>query len=162
MNKNNELHLKEEWFAEAKEMTMEKLPEFIRHLTYDYNHDYGTVCHAMAAVGFAAMKAFDHGPMGGITGFQASCVLWDIISEWQYPNNKCGLRIQDMDNLLYPQYDYKFKSISESTWDAVKSEAERNLELANQKGEFVHPKVMKHWGEIVKGIIPFGLEIKEG
>lgn len=50
-----EMHLQDEWYKKAKSMKPEDFPEFFRELTEDYIHDYGTVCHAMAAIGLAAM-----------------------------------------------------------------------------------------------------------
>lgn len=125
-----EMKIQDEWYKESNsEMTPEKFKEFFRHLSEDYVHDYGTVCHAMAAVGLAAMWAFNNseGAMGGITGFQAGCVMWQIIEKWNYRDNKCGLRIQNMDDLLYPQYDHKFISISKDSWKAVQEEAKRRI-----------------------------------
>src|SRR5690349_20327046 len=61
-----------QWYvdAHAPEMTLETLPEFLRHLTEDYHHDYGTICHALAAGAIATAYAMDRSPQGGITGFQ--------------------------------------------------------------------------------------------
>lgn len=46
INETDGIH--EQWMPVAQEMTMEGLPEFLRHLTEDYHHDYGTICHAIA------------------------------------------------------------------------------------------------------------------
>lgn len=54
-----DMGLQKEWYERAKSMKPEDFAEFFRELTEDYEHDYGTVCHAMAAVGLAAMRAFD-------------------------------------------------------------------------------------------------------
>ena len=101
-----EMGLHDEWYKRAKNMNPDDFPEFFREMTEEYVHDYGTVCHAMAAIGLAAMFAFNNsdGESVGITGFQAGCVMWQIIRHMNYENNKCGLRLLDMDNLLYPQY----------------------------------------------------------
>lgn len=112
-----EMGLHDEWYKRAKSMKPDDLPEFFREMTEDYVHDYGTVCHAMAAIGLAAMYAFNKsdGARGGITGFQAGCVMWNVIRHMNYESNKCGLRLQNMDDLLYPQYEYKFTATSEET-----------------------------------------------
>ena len=55
------MHIQDEWYKETNsDMTTKKFPEFFRHLSEDYVHDYGTVCHAMAAVALAAMWAFNN------------------------------------------------------------------------------------------------------
>ena len=154
-----DMGLQKEWCERAKSMKPDDFPEFFRELTEDYEHDYGTVCHAMAAIGLAAMWAFNksEGARGGITGFQAGCVMWQVIRHMNYESNKCGLRLLDMDDLLYPQYEHKFTAISKDTWDAVKKEAQnRLLERGN-----AHPDVVAHWESIVNGKVPFGLRIED-
>ena len=154
-----DMRLQDEWYKRAYNMKPDDFPEFFRELTEDYEHDYGTVCHAMAAIGLAAMWAFNksEGARGGITGFQAGCVMWEVIRHMNYENNKCGLRLLDMDDLLYPQYEHKFTAISKDTWDAVKKEAQnRLLERGN-----AHPDVVAHWESIVNGKVPFGLKIED-
>lgn len=147
------------WYEEAKKMTLEKLPEFLRHLNEDYCHDYGTICHAITASGIAAMWATDHS-CGGITGFQAGCIMWEFIKHWNYEYNKTGLKLIDYDNLLYPQYSDKFeKTIPQWIWDALQKEAKNKLDEV--KDGLVHPDVKKHWENIVAGKIPFGFTISE-
>ena len=153
-----DMRLQNEWYKRAYSMKPEDFPEFFRELTEDYEHDYGTVCHAMAAVGLAAMYAFNKtdGARGGITGFQAGCVMWEVIRHMNYESNKCGLRLQNMDDLLYPQYEYKFTAISKDTWEVVKNEAHNRL---LERGT-AHPDVVAHWESIVNGKVPFGLRIE--
>lgn len=107
----------------------------------------------------AAMFAFNNsdGARGGITGFQAGCVMWNVIRHMNYESNKCGLRLQNMDDLLYPQYEYKFTAISEETWDSVKREAQNCL----LERKYAHPAIVAHWESIVDGNIPFGLRIED-
>lgn len=118
-----EMKIHEKWFEEAKKQTTDTLTEFVRHLAEDYEHDYGTICHAVTAAGLAGMYAVENSPSGGITGFQAGLCMWGIVRQWSYKNNKCGLRMLDFDKLLYPQYEYVFKSISKDTLEAVRKEA---------------------------------------
>lgn len=54
-----EMGLHDEWYKRAKSMNPDGFPEFFREMTEDYVHDYGTVCHAMAAIGLTAMFAFN-------------------------------------------------------------------------------------------------------
>jgi hypothetical protein len=121
-----------EWYKEAKKMTLESLPEFLRKLTEDYGHDYGTICHAMAAAAISAASAINHSSTGGITGFQAGAVMWEFIRNWNYSHNKTGLRIIDYDNMLYPQYAYRFnKLLSPDIWESLKKEASTNIKEAD-------------------------------
>lgn len=162
MNKsdnNTTTNIPEEWYAEAKKQTLETLPQYMTHILNDFPLDYNTIVYAVSACALAAAYAADNSPRGGITGFQAGFVMWEFIRQWCYPNNKCGLKIVDYDDMLYPQYRDKFeKRITEDEWHLLKKQAE--FLLANEK--FVHPNVKQHWENISAGIIPFGYEIENG
>lgn len=152
-----EMKVHEEWFKEAREMTMEQLPEFLRHLMEDYHHDYGTICHALTAGSIATAWAMDRHPQGGITGFQAGFVMWGFIRNWSYESNKCGLKIVNYDNMLYPQYANSFeKTIRENVWKNLQNEAKKALEKEDQ---YTSEEVIKHWQSIVDGNVPFGYKV---
>lgn len=157
-DENTELKLADEWFAEARDQTLETLPDFMNRLLKDYGHGYGTIVHAVAACAIAAAWAANES-CSGITGFQAGCVMWDFIRQWNYRSNKCGLKIVDYDNMLYPQYEEKFDNvISKDVWEALREEAKKKLEAYTGT---VHPAVFAHWESIVEGKVPFGYTVKE-
>jgi len=161
---NEEQHLEKEWFKEATEQIIETLPKFINHVMNDYEHDYGTICNAIAACSLAAAWAANKHEQGGITGYQAGFVMWDFIKGWMYSNNKTALRIIDYDNMLYPQYEEKFdKVISKEIFEGIQKEAKNRLDAfeANPENDYAHPNVVKHWKSIVAGNVPFGYRIKE-
>ena len=158
---NEEQHLEKIWFKEAREQTIETLPQFINHIMNDYEHDYGTICHALSACALAAAWAANNHEQGGITEFQAGFVMWDFIKNWMYDDNRTGLKIVDYDKILYPQYKNEFdKVISKSVFENLQKVAQENLEEVKQ-GREVHPDVIKHWESIVAGNVPFGYKIKE-
>lgn len=127
-----EMKLHEQWFEEAREMTLDKLPTFISHLLNDYNHDYGTICHAITAGAVATAWAMNNTPQGGITGFQAGCIMWGIIRQWNYRYNKTGLKIIDYDNFLYPQYYDKFqRTINPDTWANIQRQAQAEIDAVD-------------------------------
>ena len=155
---NEEMHVEKEWFKEAKEQTIETLPQFINHLMNDYQHDYGTICHALSAAALAAVYAADKSPQGGITGFQASFIMWDFIQQWMYPHNKCGLRLIDYDDMLFPQYQFKYeKTISSNIWNKIQEQA---IKYVGEK-DLVAFDVLAHWKSIIDGKVPFGYIVEE-
>lgn len=159
-----EMRPEKDWFGEAKGQTLETLPAFINHIMGDYEHDYGTVCHAVAACALAAAYAANNSENGGITGFQASFVMWDFIRQWEKPNNKTALRLVDYDEMLYPQYAFKFeRTISPDVWALLQNEAVKKLGAAANlaDGHEVHGAVVDHWKSIAGGKVPFGYTIKE-
>ena len=153
----NEFVVKKELQEKRKEIkNFDSLIEFLKDVKENYNTGYGEAPRAMAqaclAVGDFLAKDF------GITGFQASFVMWDFILDWRYKNNKCGLCMVNFDDMLYPQYGYKFaKTISAERFEKIKEQAKENLE----KNKCAHPDVIKHWKSIVNGEIPFGFTISE-
>lgn len=154
-----EMGLQKEWYKEARTIKLDTLKPFIDRLMNEYEHDYGTICHALAAgsiATFCAMNSDEY--QGGITGFQAGAIMWQIVRHLMYENNKCGLRLLDFDNFLYPQYEESFdKTISKETWEVIQKEASRQLEKATEK---VHPAVIEHWNWIKEGVVPFGYKVK--
>jgi hypothetical protein len=141
----------EKWYEEARDMTPDKLPEFIRKLTEDYSHDYGTICHAVAAAAIGAAWSVDHSPAGGITGFQAGCIMWSFIQKWMSKDGP--MRLVDYSNMLYPQYNHAFeKKINKDTWEWLQKEAKKNLKASPQ----AHENVVEHWQSIADGYVPFG------
>lgn len=146
-----------EWKEEAKKVkTPEELAAFVHHLIDDYEHDYGTIIHAIFAASLAAYSAVEESPQGGITGFQAGCLMWMYIEEFGTFGD-CGLRIIDFENLLYTQCSDKFQTITEKTWANVQEKARKQL----GSGTLAHPDVLVHWKSIVDGVVPFGLTIKK-
>lgn len=151
-------NIHKEWYDQANKQTLETLPEFLRMLSEDFEHDYGTICHAVTAASVAAAYALMSTPQGGITGFQAGAVMWEFIRYWSYKSNKSGLRIIDYDNLLYPQYVENFdKVITKNQWSKLQEQAKLNLEESTMAVD----RVRKHWESIAAGNIPFGFKLKE-
>ena len=145
------------WFEEAKEQTIETLPEFMKRIL-DEPQSYDSIVEAITACALGAAWAADHHPNGGITGFQGSWVMWQFIKHWMCKGDSCGLKLVDYDDMLYPQYDYKFcdKTIDRSTWKALQKKAAEYL--AEDRGV---EEVKAHWRSIVNGVVPFGYTVKE-
>lgn len=145
--------IKQEWYDKARVMKMEDLDGFIKHLTNDYIHDYGTICHAMSIGSIATMWAMNHTDNGGITGFQAGCIMWENIKNWMTEYKDVPLKLVNYNDMLYPQYENKYQKIlSDDTFEWLKEQATKNL---NER-EVAHPDVIAHWETIAAGNVPFG------
>lgn len=151
---SDELKLRDEWFAEAKQQTLETLPAFLKKLS-EHPHDYGTICRAMGAAAIGAAWAIEHSPSGGITGFQASCVMWDFVQGWMSYSEP--LSLMKASDLLYPQYADRYTTVSPSVWEWVQKQAKANIDTNERTS--VHPDVWSHWESIVAGTVPFGLSL---
>lgn len=149
----------EQWYKDARLQTVETLPKFIGHVLNDYVHNYGTICRAIGTCALAAAWAADNSEQGGITGFQAGYVAWTFLQQWAYPRNKCGLRIVDYDNMLYPQYKREFdKTTPKRVMDALVVEAKEYLSNITDE-QPVSPDVKEHWEKIAQGVPPFGFSV---
>lgn len=144
------------WNDEARSVTLETLGPFVTRLATEYQHDYGTICHALAAAMKAAFYALESSPSGGITGFQAGCVQWEVLRNVFHV--EAPARLLNYRDLLYPQYREKFTTISPETWAEVRKLAQENL--ANAPGH-ASVTVIAHMQSIAEGVVPFGLTVAE-
>lgn len=165
INEKDHAGLIETWKEEAKKLkTTEELTVFIDILINDYQHDYGTICHAIAAAAIAGAYVVERSPSGGITGFQAGAIFWEFAKAWGTIKKDEPCALIKYDKLLYPQYEDTFNKIPEDTWKWVQQEAKNNIaEVVEKKLEglpsHVSSSVMAHWRSIVDGKVPFGLTI---
>lgn len=153
ITENDGLHA--EWYKQArKEMTNEEIAQFHEEIINSYGHDYGTICHAVAASTLAHLNNLLY--QNGMTGMQASFTTWKIIED--IFNVKIGAKLIKYDDMLYPQYEYKFneKKLNKETFKLLQEKAENELET----NESLHPKVRAHMLSIVEGKIPFGYELE--
>lgn len=147
-----------QWFIDSKSMTMEALPEFLRHLTEDYEHDYSSIINAVAAGAIGAAWAMEKSPECGLTGFQASCTMWAFIANWT--GKKGTMKLIEYNDMLYPQHAWKFeRTISPSTWTELQEKAQQKLNMVTKA--VYAPEVIEHWKHIVAGKVPFGYTVKE-
>lgn len=153
------------WMKEANEIkTTEELKAFIDRLQNDYEHDYGTICHAVAAAAIAAAKCVDRGPQGGITGFQAGAIQWEMIRGWGVWTDG-PLQIVQWGQLLFPQYDDKMpRFVSKDIFKALVAKAKEKLEDTSREPvwhEHVHPDVKARFELLASGKAPDWLTVKE-
>jgi hypothetical protein len=158
-----EQELRDKWQKEARACaTKEDLIKLFDEIAA-HKHDYGSIVVGCGAIALAAAHTMNRAPTcgGGITGFQAGCVMWEFVCSWTYENNKCGLRLIDYDNLCYPQYKDNFTkpSITKGVLEAVQKRCKELLK--GEKGSGASDRVVAHWKAIAAGGVPFGLEIRE-
>lgn len=156
-NENREFVVKEQLENERKDIkSFDDLVAFLQRVKDSCNTGYGTAPRAIAQAALAT--AWFLSSDFGITGFQASCVMWDFIRDWLYSYNECGMKIVDYDDMLFPQYEHKYeKTIRSDVFEALQKAAKKKLE----ETEYAHPAVIKHWKSIVDGNVPFGYVVRE-
>lgn len=151
-------HLENEWLEQAKEQTLETLPQFINHLMNDYEHDYGTSIKAAITAMLATFNACDKSEQGGFTGFQVGFIPWLMMNEF-WGVSEVGRKVIDFEHMLYPQYAYKFeKTMSSKIWHTLQKIAKEKMK---EPAENFHPDVREHISKIAAGQIPFGYTVKD-
>jgi len=122
-----------------------------------YKHDYGTIVYGCAAAMNAAFKVVNSSDMGGITGFHAGCLGWELVHEYMMVRPPC--KIVQYEHMLFPQYESKFeKVIDPETHKFLINKAKESLEKDN---EHASKAVLAHWEYVANGGIPFGYVVKE-
>jgi len=137
--------------------TFDDLIDYLRDVkTNESYQSYGGVVAAMGQAALAVSHYFSR--EFGITGFQAGAVMWEFVQGWNYTDNKCGLRILNYDDLMYPQYDYKFYpfTITPECHEVLKKEAKAKLE----KEDKAHPDVKRRWEDLADGFLPSFVVVK--
>ena len=153
--------LKNEWLTFSP--TNEKeLFAFIHKLTTNYNHDYGTSCWCAVAIMNACLSWVDK--KEGFTGFQVSCVMWEVISKVFRYDDPIGLRMVRYSDLLYPQYKKEFKhfTISKEHAKSIQLQATKNLVEDKTASFKACPKVVKYWKKLAKGWLPRYIKVRKG
>lgn len=149
LNEETDKDVIDGWWEEVKGFrSIDEAAAFAHRIMNNYHHDYGTICHAVAAVGVAMSNAV--GFPAGVTGFQAGAIGWMLHSKWQQWGDE-PRSIVDYSNLLYPQYDDKFATINQYTHEWLMKRAET---LIAEKNEHAHPDVTKRWKQIASGWLP--------
>jgi hypothetical protein len=157
LDEEQDRELIETWYAEAERCAaIDDAADFARRLIMDYRHDYGTICHAIAAAGLAMAHAVDSSPEGGITGFQAGAIGWLFQRHWLAWGDE-PRKMLDLSELLYPQYDDHWQTITPETADWLKAKATELL----VKNPTAHPDVRARWTFIAGGKLPAFVRVKE-
>lgn len=155
----NEQDYKTYIYDKAKKVeNKEDLDALLKEVIESKDLDYGKIVYAICGCMKATFNYINRSNVGGITGFQAGFVGWEMVREYLCHTNKTALKIIDYDNLLYPQCKENFdKTISEELWLTLQELAKKEL----KEHPDAHPRVIKHWESIVKGKVPFGYKVKK-
>ena len=151
-----EQEIRELLHKEAEDITLAALPAFIDRALEVGKGSYGGICIAFGIAAAATARAMDRTPSGGITGFMAGAVFWEFVREWGVFTPDAPKKMLDYGQMLYPQYEHSFRSISNETWEWLQKEAAENL---TERGD-AHPGVLEHWQSIVDGTVPFGYTVE--
>lgn len=137
---------------------IDEFASLLKQATADAD-DYGSIVMCCALMMNAAFHLVDNGPSGGITGFQASCLMWEMVKKYGMYSDNVPLRLIDYSDLLYPQNEHKFNSLPKETWEWAVKEAKEKLQ--KEDVNTWHPSVFYHIKDIAEGQVPFGLKVVE-
>ena len=148
--------LRKEWL-DFRPQNEQDLFNFIHHIMNDYGHDYGTSIHSVVAM-MKAVLEYANNELG-FTGFQVGCMAWQIWKDVFDINDRIGMRYQKYEELLYPQYMKKFRTLEIS-----KDQHERLIDLAKnnlENEQYACKSVIRHWNKIASGWLPKYIIIKD-
>lgn len=143
----------------SKVKTKEDLDDLLEEVINSKDLDYGKIVYAICGCMIATCNYIDESEVGGITGFQAGFIGWEMIKKFTITlDNQFGMKILNYGNLLYPQYRERFeKTIDKDIWEKLRMEAYERMKNCPE----AHPDVFNHWKSIFQGEVPFGFVVKE-
>lgn len=146
------------WY-EARPTNAAELTALIEDIL-SVEHTYSSIVEGVAAAACAAARTINaHPEQGGITGFQASFVMWRFLEHFMQMRGP--LRVVRYEEMLYPQHADRFeKTISADTFKTLQEEAVAKLGRIETDGD-VDSEVVAHWRSIADGTVPFGYKIKD-
>jgi len=148
--------LRDAWYSEAAKQTFETLPTFVKSLKDFPGHDYNTTVYAPSAAILG--MAWSMAEYFGNTGFQASCIMWEFITNWMGVYHNKPLKLVNYADMLYPQYQHHFeKTITPDTWMWLQEQAKKKLEESG----YACDEVKEHWKSIIDGKVPFGYTVRD-
>jgi len=166
-----EMQLQASWYQKANELTSTgEAQASIEGLLTDYEHDYGTACHAVTAALLATAKVMTqalsalkpiHSPIAPPAmqqELQSKTMIAHIFTQLFLNNGP--IRIIQHHFMLFPENASRFeKIVDEETLRYLKHTAELLL-ITNHEKETEAPKeVTDHWQAIQQGELPWGYEV---
>ncbi len=150
-----ERDFREQAYEIAKSVnTPEELAEFVKFIS-NVPLDYGTAVYAQCAAMLAAQHVMNQGKQGGITGFQAGFIGWEMVKKFMSVGD-CGLSLIDWENMLYPQYEERFeKTISRDIFEGLQKKAMACIATTNNKRLKLHPDVSNLIPFIARTVVMF-------
>jgi len=156
---------KEDWMEKAKTISNSKELEafadrLVRHCSNEFEIDfYEESANSTSALAYAAIEMMAR--QYGLSNFQISCIMWEIIDKLVLEKHDVGMQLVNYNNMLYPQYEYRFeKTISKECWEVMQKKAKELIE--NDKTDpyvKASSKVLEHWKKIAGGEVPFGYTV---
>jgi len=139
----------EQWYKEAHDVKdILGLTAFAEKMLNSYEHDYGTACHAVAALAVAAANVGAYAQ--GLTGFQAQMVTWKFVRQFGASTGAHDgpMRLVMYRHMLYPQYEDEFvgRTISQDTWEWLQAQAKKCM--AHRRD--ANGTVVAHWQSIME------------
>lgn len=146
-------------YEKAKNVKTKKdLDELLSEVIESKDLCYGKIVYAICGCMKATMNYINNSEIGGITGFQAGFIGWEMIKEYTVVSSNTALKLINYDDMLFPQKKERFdKVIEKDIWESIQSEANKKI----AENPDAHKKVIKHWKKIVNGKVPFGFKVKK-
>lgn len=88
---------------------------------------------------------------------KAGAIMWNFIRHWLPEFAFSPLRIIIYEDMLYPQFEKNFKTVTPEVISWIQQQAKNLLESKKD----VSPELKAHWQSIVDGQIPYGIMLED-
>ncbi len=127
-----EQEFREQAYEIAKSVnTPEDLAEFVKFIS-NVPLDYGTVVYAQCAAMLAAQHVMNESEQGGITGFQAGFIGWEMVKKFMSVGD-CGLTLIDWEKCFTPNINIGLKRPYHATSLRNCRQRQRNISQKQMK-----------------------------
>ena len=105
-------------YEKAKNVKTKKdLDELLSEVIESKDLCYGKIVYAICGCMKATMNYINNSEIGGITGFQAGFIGWEMIKEYTVVSSNTALKLINYDDMLFPQKKELFdKVIEKDIW----------------------------------------------
>jgi hypothetical protein len=158
LDEEKDEELIESWYEKAAEVEdFEGFQKFVERLLGRYSHTPGTTPAAYVAIALAALKLADGSEQGNINSDQWTKVMWGLVQVLTGTKGE-PLRLMRYADLMYPGGLQGYLKIPAPVFDWMKNTAMVSIVDPATKG--MEEAVVRHWEEIAKGQVPFGMTIE--
>lgn len=146
----------ENWYVMASEMTLDRLPDFLRMMLGTRPDREVGIFHAFVAGALATIIAMAKAYGQALRPQTADRVMFMFCTRWK--GIVGPIRLMRFDLMLFPAFEKQFKTtISPPIWEYLQKAASKRLLSPSPAPQGWR----EHWSKITAGEIPFGWTLEE-
>lgn len=149
------------WAEKAYQTDLEQIPEFVRGIVDNYKHTGISKVNVVNIAMTCMLKQFFDNKLFEMTEPEVDTAKWTLI-KMLFPAMGDGpISLIKWNNLLSRTAEPYFKSISQGTFDDIRSTASLLYNKYKDEPGTYSPEDLAHWKSLIDGNVPFGYRIIE-